>query len=432
MKSIFKKIISTIIKYESILIIKKYKPQIIAITGSVGKTSTKDAIFAVMSSSFFVRKSEKSFNSDIGIPLTILGCQNAWFDPLKWCKNILKGLELIIFNNNYPKWLILEVGADRPKDIEDVTKWLKPNIVVLTAFAKVPVHIEFFKDRDAVIREKKYLVESLKHDGILIANGDDEDSMKIKETSKNISIIYGTDKVSDLVATEINNYYGNKGEIEGVTFKVEYKDDVVPIIIKGSLGDKSIYSSLAAIAVGLTQKINIVKAGEALLNLEISKGRMSIIKGIKNTTIIDDSYNSSPKALDSALNTLKNIKVKNKGRKIAVLGDMMELGKHSIEEHYKVGKYVAKICDVLITVGIRSRKIAEGALDGLMSEKNIFQCEDSIEAGKMLQDIMKENDLILIKGSQSTRMERVVEEVMLEPDRAEELLARQDGEWKNM
>lgn len=432
MKPIFKKIISTIIKFEAILIIRKYKPQIIAVTGSVGKTSTKDAIFSVMSQSFFVRKSEKSFNSDIGIPLTILGCQNAWFNPIMWIKNIIIGFELIIFKNNYPEWLILEVGADRPGDIRKITKWLKPNIVVLSAFAKVPVHVEFFKNRDEVIREKKYLVDALKHDGMLIVNGDDQDSMKIKETSKNISIIYGTDKLSDLVATEAKNYYGEDGHIEGITFKVEYGGNIVPIVIKGSLGAKSVYSSLAAIAVGLTQKINIVKSAEALLTLETSNGRMKIIKGIKNTTIIDDTYNSSPVALISALYSFKHIEPKIKGRKITVLGDMMELGKHSVEEHYKAGKVVAEVCDILITVGIRSRKIAEGALDGLMSEKNIFQFEDSVSAGKELQKIMNEDDIILVKGSQSTRMERIVEEVMLEPEKAKDLLVRQDREWLNM
>ena len=430
-KSIFKKIISTIIKLEAILIIKKYKPQIIAVTGSVGKTSTKDAIFAVMSSSFFVRKSEKSFNSDIGIPLTILGCQNAWFNPILWAKNIVIGLELIIFKANYPKWLILEVGADRPGDIKKVSKWLKPSIVVLTAFQKVPVHIEFFKDREAVIKEKKYLVDALKQDGILIVNGDDADSMRIKEMSKNISIIYGTNKLSNLVASEAQNYYGEDGQIQGITFKVEFGDNTVPIVIKGSLGAKSVYSPLAAIAVGLTQKINIVKSGEALLQLELSRGRMRIIKGIKNTTIIDDTYNSSPIALVSALYSFKHINIKGNGRRIAVLGDMMELGKHSVDEHYKVGKIVAEVCDILITVGIRSRKIAEGALDALMSEKNIFQFEDSIEAGKMLQDIIQENDIVFVKGSQSTRMEKVVEEVMLEPEKAGELLVRQEEEWLN-
>jgi UDP-N-acetylmuramoyl-tripeptide--D-alanyl-D-alanine ligase len=431
MKSTFKKIVSLIIRFEAILIIKKYKPKIISVTGSVGKTSTKDAIFAVMSSTFSVRKSEKSFNSDIGIPLTILGCPNAWFNPIKWLGNILRGLEIIIFNSNYPKWLILEVGADRPGDIKSVSKWLKSDIVVLTAFAKVPVHIEFFKDREAVIREKKYLVDALKRDGTLIVNGDDEDSMKIKEGAKNISFVYGTDKTADLIASEAKPYYDDNGEIAGTAFKAEYNENIVPIFIKNSLGAKSIYSSLAAIAVGLTQKINLVKSGEALMNLEASKGRMRIIKGIKNTTIIDDTYNSSPIALSSALQTLKEIKPKNKGRKIAVLGDMMELGKHSVDEHYKAGKLVAEVCKILITVGIRSRKMAEGALDGLMDEGKIFQFETSSEAGLFLQDLLKENDIILVKGSQTTRMEKVVEEVMLEPEKAGDLLVRQEEDWKN-
>jgi UDP-N-acetylmuramoyl-tripeptide--D-alanyl-D-alanine ligase len=431
MKSFFKKTISTIINFESILIIKKYKPQIIAVTGSVGKTSTKDAIFAVMSGSFYVRKSEKSFNSEIGIPLTILGCPNAWSDIFLWLKNIIKGLKLIIFKCSYPDWLILEVGADKPNDIKNISSWLKPNIVVLTAFAKVPVHIEFFKDKEAVVREKRYLVEALKSDGILIVNGDDEDSVRIKGSSKNISIIYGTNEFSDLVATETKNYYDEDGNVAGITFKVEYEGNIVPIVIKGSLGVKSVYSSLAAIAVGLTQKINIVKSGEALLHLEVSRGRMRILKGIKKTTIIDDSYNSSPVALLSALSTLKDIKPKGRGRKIAVLGDMMELGKHSVDEHYKAGKLVADICDILVTVGIRSRKIAEGAMDGLLSEKNIFQFETSSEAGKFVQDIIKGNDIILVKGSQYTRMERVVEEIMLEPEKAGDLLVRQEKEWLN-
>ncbi len=431
MKSIFKKIVATIIKFEAILILKKYKPQIVAVTGSVGKTSTKDAIFAVMSTSFFVRKSEKSFNSDIGIPLTILGCRNPWLSPVGWMRNILVGLELIIFQNEYPKWLILEVGADRPGDIKAITKWLKPSIVVLTSFPKVPVHVEFFKNRDEIVREKKYLVDSLKRDGVLIVNGDDEDSIKIKENTKNVSIIYGTNKNCDLIATETNNYYSDNGHIDGMTFKVEHKGNIVPIVIKGSLGAKSVYSPLAAIAVGLTQKINIVKSAEALLKLEASNGRMKILNGIKNSIIIDDTYNSSPAALNSALYSLKRIKISDGARRIAVLGDMMELGKHSAEEHYNAGKIAAEVCDILITVGIRSRKIVEGALDALMSEKKIFQYENSIVAGRELQDMIKSGDTILVKGSQSMRMERVVEEIMLEPESAKDLLVRQDEMWLN-
>ena len=427
MKSIFKKIIFTILQCEARIILKKYKPKIIAVTGSVGKTSTKDAIFSVMSSSFHIRKSEKSFNSDIGIPLTILGCQTGWNDPIIWTKNIIIGFDMILFTKKYPDWLVLEVGADRPDDIKKITKWVKPDVVVVTAFAKVPVHVEFFAGREAIIREKQYLVEALKHDGVLGVNGDDDDAMRMKEKSKNISLIYGTDDLADLIASEYQFHYEN-GSLDGITFKVSYQENSIPIVIKGSLGMQNVYSALAAIAVGLSQKINIIKAGEALLNHKTPNGRMRIIPGMKNTTIIDDTYNSSPVALTSALQTLKMIQTK--GRKIAILGDMMELGKHSVEEHYEAGKLVAQSADILFTIGIRSRKIAEGALDGQMDEKNIFQCDDSVEAEKLVREMLREGDIILAKGSQSMRVERVVKGIMADPNTAKDFLIRQEDEWK--
>jgi len=427
MKSIFKKTISSIIEWQARLILKKYRPKIIAVTGSVGKTSTKDAIFSVMSQFFHVRKSEKSFNSDIGIPLTIMGCPNAWYDPILWLKNIIAGFSALLFHVYYPEWLVLEVGADRPNDIKNVTKWLKPDVVVLTAFAKVPVHIEFFKNRDAVIREKKYLADALKHDGTLVVNGDDDDVMKIKDGSKNTSIVYGKSGMADLVASDEQIYYEN-GKPAGMTFKVKYENNIVPIVIKGSLGMQNIYASLAALAVGLSQQVNLVKAGEALLEHETPKGRMRIIPGARDSVIIDDTYNSSPVAAASALSTLKDIKTK--GKKIAILGDMMELGKHSIEEHYETGKLAAASCDVLATVGIRSRKMAEGALDAGFDDAHIMQFDDWAEAIQSAQEFAQKGNVILVKGSQSMRMEKIVEALMAEPEKAGELLVRQDGEWK--
>src|SRR3989338_6438454 len=131
-------------------VLRKYHPHIIAVTGSVGKTSTKDAIYTVLSSKFFVRKSEKSFNSDVGVPLTILGCKNAWNNPFLWAKNLLEGFALLILKNHYPKWLVLEVGADRPGDIRKLARWLKPDVVVITALPDVPVHVEFFDSPEDV------------------------------------------------------------------------------------------------------------------------------------------------------------------------------------------------------------------------------------------------------------------------------------------
>ena len=113
MKNIFKQIIVAILFLEAKLVLRKYKPRIVAVTGSVGKTSTKDAIFAVMSGFFYVRKSEKSFNSEIGMPLTVLGCENAWNDPVLWLENIWHGIKLVIFKNDYPDWLVLEKNKNR-------------------------------------------------------------------------------------------------------------------------------------------------------------------------------------------------------------------------------------------------------------------------------------------------------------------------------
>lgn len=431
MKSFFKKIISFLLSIEAKAILAKYRPKIIAVTGSVGKTSTKDAIFSIISKEFFVRKSEKSFNSDIGIPLTILGCKNAWDNPFSWIANLLRGLETIILTRSYPEWLILEVGADRPGDIQSISKWLKPDVVVITKFAKVPVHIEYFTCRDEVVREKFYLVEALKKEGTLILNGDDDDAVGFGKKFIGKKIVYSIETPSEVRASNISMSYAQTGGNEllsGMDFRIDYSGSSIPIKVLGTLGSACIYSTLSAIAVGVSCGLNLVEMSQSIAEYNSPSGRMKIIKGIKGSTIIDDTYNSSPIAVANALGILRE--AETKGRKIAVLGDMMELGKYSMEEHYNAGLKSSESCDILITVGVRSRRTAEGALSKAMEDKNIYQFDTSIEAGKELQNMVNKNDIILVKGSQSMRMERIVEEIMAEPEKAPELLVRQDTEWK--
>jgi UDP-N-acetylmuramoyl-tripeptide--D-alanyl-D-alanine ligase len=428
MKEILKKIIAKILEWEARAIINKYKPKIIAVTGSVGKTSTKDAIYAVISKSVYARKSEKSFNSDIGVPLTILGCNNAWNDPVLWLKNIWRGICLIFLKNNYPEWLVLEVGADRPGDIKKISAWLKPDVVVVTKFANVPVHIEYFKSKDEVVAEKGNLVTALKHDGVLILNSDDADVFAFSHKTPNKIITYGMMGGAEIRATNYSVYYNEEsGEPFGVHFKVEYEGNCLPVRIIGTLGVNNIYSALAALAVGVSLGLNMVECTENLSKFVPPRGRMNLIKGLKRSTIIDDTYNSSPVALSSALQTLQDMKTKN--RKVAILGDMMELGKHTSDEHKKAGILAATACDQLVTVGLRSRAIAESAIDAGLDEDSVLQFDESEEAGKFIKDYIKEGDIILVKGSQSTRMEKIVKELMLEPDKAADLLVRQDLEW---
>ncbi len=428
MKKIFKKIIVWILQTEAKLVLKKYKPKIVAVTGSVGKTSTKDAIYTALSSAFFVRKSEKSFNSEIGVPLTILGCQNAWSNPLSWTKNILTGLGVILLKNHYPKWLVLEVGADAPGDIENIACWLKPDIVVLTKFATVPVHVEFFESPEDLMNEKKKIVKYLKKDGILVLNGDDEKMQNIEIPEGVRRILFGLNDNLEIKGAGYQVVYG-ESKPTGITFKIDYAGKSVPVVLSGILGEHQVLPSLAAIAVSVSQNLNIVSVSQALAKKErFQSGRMSLIEGIKGTILIDDSYNSSPVAVKKAIEALASLEMGG-GKKIAVLGDMLELGKYSTEEHKKVGKLVAPVCDYLITIGLRSKDIAEGALLGELGKENILQFEDSEEAGKHLQSFIEQGDVILIKGSQSIRTEKVVEEVMLHPEDKEKLLVRQESEW---
>lgn len=429
MKKILKKIIVFILQIEARLVLKKYKPKIVAVTGSVGKTTAKDAIYTVLSSAFFVRKSEKSFNSEIGVPLTILGCGNAWNNPFIWLKNIFSGLAVILLKNHYPKWIVLELGIDRPGDIENIAKWLKPDIAVLTRFAKVPVHVEFFKSPQDLTDEKKKLALYLKKGGRLIINNDDAD-MQFTKTPEGVQIIsYGFNEGSGVIGSNEQIIYENS-KPAGVSFKVDYAGKSMPITLRGVLGRQHIYPVLAALAVGTSQNLNIISMAQFLAEEGGTQpGRMKILDGIKNTVLIDDSYNASPLATEKALTVLGEIERQTEGRKIAVLGDMMELGKYSTDEHKKIGRRVARGADVLVTVGLRAQHIAEGALLGGLSEKNILQFEESKKAGLFLQNFIETGDIILIKGSQAVRMERVTEEIMARPEKKAELLARQDPEW---
>ncbi len=197
------------------------------------------------------------------------------------------------------------------------------------------------------------------------------------------------------------------------------------------MGEHQVLPSLIALAVAVSQDLNIVSVSQALGKREsFQPGRMRLLAGVKETILIDDSYNASPIAVEKAVETLGSLEIIN-GRKIAVLGDMLELGKYSTEEHKKIGKIVAITCDVLIAVGMRSKDIVEGALLGGMCEKDILQFEDSENAGKYLQNFIQSGDVILIKGSQSIRTEKIVEEIMAHPEKKSELLVRQEADWLN-
>ncbi|KKW24635.1 MAG: UDP-N-acetylmuramoyl-tripeptide-D-alanyl-D-alanine ligase [Candidatus Kaiserbacteria bacterium GW2011_GWC2_52_8b] len=420
---------------EARLVLWRYAPRIIVITGSVGKTTTKDAIYSVLADHVHVRKSEKSMNSEIGVPLTILGQGNAWKNPFKWFVNIVRGILLLIIPQKYPGWLVLEVGADRPGDISSLARWLRPDIAVMTGVPEIPVHVEYFHSTEDVAHEKLSLLRYVRPGGTVILNGDDVRLEGMKKDIKEKCLTYGIEGFNDFFATGASISY-EKGMPTGMKFEMHHGGVSEPATLYGALGTPRVYSALAAVAVGKIVGVGQAAAARSLGASVPSPGRMRTLDGTRNSIIIDDTYNSSPAAALSALDTMREIKKMPPGqgkpkRKIAILADMLELGKYSAEAHKLVGARAATCLDLLITVGFRARGIAQAALDAGMPDGNIRQYEqnEAVRAGNELESELQKGDIVLVKGSQSMRMERAVEEIMAEPMHASSLLVRQDDEW---
>ncbi len=430
-----KKIIQKILKIFAKQVIKKYKPEIIGITGSFGKTSAKEAIFCVLKNKFKVRRSSQSYNNEFGLPLTILGCSSGKKSFLKWIAIFIKGLKLIFFKDqNYPQILILEMGADKPNDIDYLIKIAPCKIGVITDIGEV--HLEKFLSLENIIKEKQKIIQHLPWDGWAILNQDNKIIEKLKKKTEAKILSFGFSKEAELKASEILLDYElgdcksadlighpncERTKIKGINFKISYQGNVVPIFLTNVVGEASVYSALIAAAIGIIYKMNLIEILEALKEYKSPPGRMNLIKGIKETLIIDGTYNASPKTVEMSLEILSRLPCLR--RRWAILGDMLELGKFSEQEHKKIGKKImeSKI-DVLVTLGERAQKIAFGAKENGMPEDKIFSFNDIKEAGILIQNEIKQGDIILIKGSRAMKMEKIVKEIIAEPLKAKELI----------
>lgn len=418
---------------EARIALMRHKPKVVAVTGNVGKTSTKDAVAAVISYSLGadnVRKSEKSFNSEIGLPLAILGLENAWSSASGWLKNIKDGFLIALFGSRhgFPEWLVLEVGADHPGDIEGVAKWLHPDIVVLTRMADVPVHVEFFDGVEDVLREKMSLARALKPGGTIVVNADDDRFMEAVRDIDAAKISYGAAKDATIVMKESEIVYTGEPLPLPIGQYVVLKTGEVEkkVELKFALGDHMMYAFAAA--AGVAKALGIDAAvPDAFNGFKSPNGRMRMLKGVNSCAIIDDTYNSSPLACAEALKTLANMTVR--GKKIAVLGDMKELGANAEKAHRDIGRSAAGVVHTLVTVGDLARSIAAGAKDAGLTAERIASFDDSNAAAAAVADMARAGDVILVKGSQSMRMERVSKALLAHPDKALELLVRQEKEW---
>ena len=426
-----KKILMLKLKILAKLILLRQKPLVIGITGSIGKTSTKEALALVLSKKFKVRATYKNYNNEIGLPLTIIGAKSPGKKVLLWFGVFFLAFKKIIFNDkNYPEILILEMGIDRPGDLKYLCSLAKPNIGIVSSVSYA--HIEYFGSLSEIKKEKEVLVTSLKSQGAAILNFDNEFCKEMAEISRVKVISYGFKEGADLIAQDIK-YNFDKGnyELSGINFKLNFRGSIVPVLMKNALSPGAVYAALAASACALELGFNLVDIANSLKDFSLPKGRMNVLLGMNNSFIIDDSYNSSPEACLSALEVLSSIKIDSEAKKYAVLGDMLEIGPYADEGHRLVGEKVAKIkVDFLITIGEKSLITAKAAFKNGLPEDKLFHFNKSSEVGAFLVGRINLGDIILVKGSQGMRLEKAVKEIMLEKDRAAELLVRQGEGWK--
>lgn len=355
-----------------------YSIPVIAVTGSVGKTSTKDIIASVMSKKYKVLKTEGNMNNHIGLPFTLLKLRDH-------------------------NAIVVEMGMNHFGEIRTLTNIVKPTTCVITNIGTS--HIGNLGSRENILKAKLEIIEGMKKEGIIVLNNDNDllHTWIEKNINKYKIATYGIENESDITAQDIQMEEESSKYISKIQNK-KYKIEVpVP-------GKHFVYNSLAAIMVGLINNIDINKIQEGIKEFSLSKNRMQIEKNKKGVTIINDTYNASFDSMKASIQCLSN---RNEKRKIAVLGDMFELGEYSVELHKQVGIEIKKEnIDILITVGILAENIAIEAIKSGMSKDNVYILKNNEEAIELIKKIEQEDDVILIKASNGMKFNKIVEKLI--------------------
>ncbi|NIM58130.1 MAG: UDP-N-acetylmuramoyl-tripeptide--D-alanyl-D-alanine ligase [Candidatus Aminicenantes bacterium] len=354
--------------------------KVIGITGSIGKTTAKEFTWRLLSRNLNVLKSEGNFNNQLGVPLSLLKLTDKH------------------------EVAVLEMAMSAPGEIRTLTRIAPPDIAVITNIQ--PVHLQFFNSIDEIALAKKEILEGAKDDGIAVLNGDDSLVRKIAEDWKGRKVLFGLSEECEVRAQNIQ-----KAGWEGMAFELRYGDREEKISLP-FFYESHLYNFLAAAAAAKALSVPFDDILPQIITLKLMPNRGTLVRLAKNIRLIDDSYNSNPAALESALKALTPLPSK---RKIAVLGDMLELGEKEVEYHIQAGRQVAESgWDVLVTVGALSQHMAEGALSSGMKADQIFSFKNSEEAAEEILILLQEGDLVLVKSSRKIEIEKIVEKLKKE------------------
>jgi len=353
---------------------RKLNLRVIGITGSVGKTTTKELAADVLSQRYPTFKSIANLNNEIGLPLNVLS-----------------------ITENHER-AVLEMGFYVPGEIALLADISLPAIGMLTNIGTV--HAERAGSQEAIYSGKAELVRALPKEGVAILNMDDPLVRRMAGETQARVFFYGLDSQADLWADEVEGM-----GLDGVRFRLHYAGETLHVRIP-LIGRHSVHTALRAAAVGLVEGLSW---GEILAGLRIGNPQLRLVavQGKNGSILLDDTYNASPESTVAALNLLEELD----GRKVAVLGDMLELGPYEEQGHRVVGNLAAKVADALITVGPRARIIAETAKAAGLDENAISQFDDSQQALDFLKGLLSKGDVVLVKGSRAVQMEKIVPEL---------------------
>ena len=346
--------------------------KVVGVTGSVGKTTTKELIAAVLRQRFSTLRSPGNYNNEIGLPLTMLRL------------------------NPTVEWVVQEMGMYDLGEIAHLAEIALPEVGVVTNVG--PTHLERLGSIERIAQAKAELVQALPPDGLAVLNGDDQRVRAMATLTKAKTILYyGLEPRNNLWASDIQSY-----GLEGLRLSFHFQGESVTVRLP-LLGRHSVHGALAAAAVGLSQGLAWDEIISGLRD-KSARVRLLVVPGIHSTTILDDTYNASPASTVAALNLLTEMP----GRKVAVLGGMLELGSYEEAGHRLVGRRAADVVSVLVTVGKLGRLIAEEALAAGMSPSAVHAVADNDEAIAVLQRVLSEGDFVLVKGSRGIAMENIV------------------------
>jgi UDP-N-acetylmuramoyl-tripeptide--D-alanyl-D-alanine ligase len=412
---------------EARLLLRRRSPRVLLITGTVGKTTAKDTIAAVLSSRFTTRASGEEGN--LLLPLAILGLPPLSRRPLDALKTLLRGAAAP-FVGDHPAWLILEADPSAPGRVSSISRWLRPDLVVLTAIGDTPPHLDAFPSRDELIDEALQAVHAARPGGVVVVNADDADLVDRVRTIRpqHPMIAFGFLGTADVTCLASTTTYADL-QPTGLRLLATSDESEATEEIPGVLGRQHAYAALAALAVAMAVGVPAAEAALAIGGVARQPGRLRLVPGAGGSVILDDTWSGSAPAWAEALRAFGELKAQ--GRKIVLLSGLPISGDTGAALHTQVGAAAADVSDLLVVLEPHAAEMAAGARCSGIADDRLIVASDPASAGMSIRRSLAKGDLVLVlaTGSMDVDMERAVEQMMLEPDRKAELLVRQAPWW---